>query len=188
VARASTERILTYHLYSRTLVPLYALYVAGHAVGRAVYLATDRLGLVSGPLGELKGAFLRSGYMPFGRPTSWMDWLAPLLLGYIVLVELHRQAKAVVPRADRALLAGTFLLFAAHTAATLVAKRQSSKSELGWFIGATLILAGITLAVSRWQVWRMSIRIAAVLTAVASAAIALALARYQDAVTLGTFR
>jgi len=181
----SRRGVHAYHWYSRTLIPLFAVYVAGQAIGRAVYVATGHLGLFGGPLGELKRAFLGSpGRHPLVHPEDVLAWLPVVLFGYFVVVEWGRQARRRQDSREALFLVGitlTFLVFAAPTVGL----------KLGWRVDDGLvtlgaIAAGAALVASRWARWQRRKRALAALVGGTGFVLGLVLLRMHDTVQLGS--
>ena len=162
----SLTRARKYRTISRTLLPFAGLYVAGFAIGTAIYRATGHLGLFFGPLGPFRRASL-SGAPRHPMPTfdRWTEWIPLILCGWLFMAEMARQQNRR-SGADRLLLLG-YLLLGVSMSRTLVLNGLSETVYLG-----IATLTGLVLAKARWRAWGTPVRLAAV--AVVSAAIVLA--------------
>ena len=171
------KRARQYLLCSRTIVPIFSLYVAGFAVGRVLYFATGHLGLVSGPLGELRrpipGATGR--FFPAG---GWMDWVPVVLAGLFLVAEANRQQGRRVSWRERLLVAGYAVAAVGGAGVTLV--REVPEPVLA----IMALLAGGLFLRARWSRWTGRLRVVAVATGLVGAGVAMALLRFQDVVRL----
>jgi hypothetical protein len=182
----SPRAVQTYYFYSRTLVPFLAIYMAGQAVGRILYVATGHLGLFTGPLGELKEAFLtHSASRPSPDASDALLWPAAALFGYLVIVEFVRQGRR---RAGRDALYVLGLLLTGVSFFTPVVGRQFRWRVDEALLTACAIAAGGTLVAARWPRWRRLQHALAGMVCCAGVLIAMALFRLSDHVRLGSFR
>ncbi len=178
-------RARVYHLYSRTLVPLGALYAAGHALGHLLYVSTGHLGLFAGPLGELKRAFLTTGPHRWAAASdSWLNWAAPLMCAVLLVVELQRHSARRSTPGERALQIG-YSLAAVGGVAGLLLQGTAHRPEGGAVLGVTAVAAAIYLTRARWPQWRPRIRLFAAGLCVAGIIIAVWTLRWRDQLELG---
>ncbi len=170
-----------YRLFSRTIMPLYALYTAGWVIGGLLYLGSGRLGLLWGPLGELRRAFTDTQPVRAVPASSWMNWLPVLLCGAFVLAELRRG------RGHRA--SGDRVLLAAYSVATLGAASVVLARDLPEVVyGAAAVLAATLFIWALWGKWTLQVRAIAVGAVAISAGISMALLRLRDMAHLGRLR
>ena len=178
---------MTYYFYSRTLLPLFAAYVAGQAIGRAMYVATGHLGLFGGPLGELKQAFLSgAGRRPMVDSQDVLAWFPAVLFAYLLVVELGRQAKRRQDPRGALFLLGVALTLLTFTIPTI-------GRHMGWRVDDSLVSlgavgAGAALVASRWRRWRGRDRVLAVAAACVGVVLGVVLFRLSDTVHLGRAR
>jgi len=176
------KRAREYRLFSRTILPLLALYTAAFVVGRALYFGSGHLGLFREALGELRREFIETA-TPRPFPSSvWMDWVTVALWGGFLLTELKRQRARRVSARERMLLAGYSL---ASVCALSVQLTPQVPEPL---YGAAAVLAASLLVWARWAKWPRNVRVAAVTVAGLGAGIAMSMLRFRDIGHLGRWR
>jgi len=175
------KRARDYQRFSRTIVPVYALYTAGWVIGGVVYLYTGRLGLLWGPLRDLRGAILNAQPLRHVPAADWTAWIPAILCGVFLLTELGRYRRGRRPNAQ--------LLLAAYSVTTVAAVsvvigREAAES----YYGGMAVLAGGLFTTALWSRWRSKIRLLAVGAVVAAAGISMVLLRLRDMARLGTLK
>jgi hypothetical protein len=177
-------RARTYHLYSRTVVPIAALYAAGHALGHVLYAGTGHLGLFAGPLGDLRRAFLTAHPDRWSVSDSWLNWAGPLLCAALLLTELQRRSVTRSRSSERLLHSG-FFLAAVGGVAGLLLQGSAYGSAGSTVLGATAVATAACVTTARWPRWTSRTRIIAVCAFVGGMLITLWMLRWRDQLQLG---
>jgi hypothetical protein len=173
------KRARDYRLYSRTMMPLVAVYSAGYVIGHVVYFVSGNLGLMSGPLGGLRREFIARAVARPYPSGCWMNWVPVLLCGGFLIAELRRQRGRRVAGGERVLL-GAYSV--ATLAAAIVVLAPHAPEAL---YGATAVLAASLFVGARWRKWPGSVRLAAIGVAGLAAGLAMLFLRLRDMSRLG---
>jgi hypothetical protein len=168
---------------SRVWLPVAMLYFAGFAIGDVVYRSTGHMGLLYGPLGDLRRSVLSGRRYFAGAPAERWATLIPLaMLLFVLAVEYRHQLRR--PRRQRRtlLIIGYCLAAISITGPVLGVRRSVPPSEL--FLGL-LAVSGLVSAVGAWHDWGVGARIVAPLVCAAGVVMALWVLRLEDRARLG---
>ena len=164
------RRVEQYRICTRVIVPLAMLSYAGFVTGQVAYYHAGHLGLLSGPLGSLRGLGPR-----VNASSAWGPWLLAALFLAAFLVERRRVKKRGVRPGDPYLQAGYFL-----GALWMLVRPQVSGSKGREALESLAVLSAMALVAGTWRRWRTPTRALAVVLFVATALLAAWVARRDD--------
>jgi hypothetical protein len=176
------KRAREYRLFSRTILPLLALYTAGFVLGRVLYFGSGHLGLFWGPLGELRREVVETARSRAFPSSQWMDWFTVVLWGGFLFAELKRQQAWRVAASERFLLAGYSLASLCALSVPLTPQVPEA------LYGAAAVVAASLLVWARWTKWPRRVRVAAIAVAGLGAGMAVSVLRLRDMARLGRLR
>jgi len=169
-----------YRLCTRVALPLAMAYTAGFFAGQLLYYKIGHLGLIWGPLGELRRAILQDNGPSFYASGTWLDWLFVAVFLAIFLVEVWRLRGSRMTPPDSLLLAG-YLLAALWTVTLL----HLGRSRAWEAVAVLALLTGMALGIGAWSHWRTVVRALAIVLFVLGVAVAAWSARRDDLRRLG---
>jgi hypothetical protein len=182
----SLKRGRKYFLATRFGLPLGTLYATGFAVGKLLYRSTGHLGLLYGPLGDLRRTALaaRPRYGS-GASENWILLVALAILLFVLGVELRHHADRRPGGQDIFFIAGLCLGAISIVGLLMDSSPQGPPLRSDLFLGL-MALSGVMLTVGSWRVWDTRIRFLASLVWIVGVAMALWAFRTNDQAWVGS--